>query len=419
MIGIPFIIISVIVTIVLFLLSKIGLPEEIRIWTLLSQISGLLGSVLISWNFLLSIRTLFIEKGFGGLDKVYKTHNILGQLAFILIINHPLFLIINSLPFNSTKLYLVPSLTNLPYLFGILSFYTLLILLVLTIFLDMPYKYWKRTHEYMGLVIIFASIHSLLIISDVSRFMPLRYWILAWDGVALLAFIYKRYLYYIFRKKNNYKVVDILHEQNYLMITLVPIDPNNFLVFKPGQFAFFSIDAKSREEHPFSILEQDGEKIKIGTKIIGNFTLRLSNLKTGDTVSVNGPHGVFGESLEKGREMVWISGGIGITPFLSMIKASSGRDITMIHTGHSSDSNLFVNIFKNYSYYFPNFKFIHHASDLLGRLNQNVIKNYVNLSPSTFVYLCGPNNMMEYLTQELPKTGVKRKHIIFEDFKMK
>ena len=419
MIGIPLISITIICTFVLFALSKIGQNNNDNIYILLSQISGLVGSILISWNFILATRTKIIENTFNGLDKVYKVHNIIGQIAFILLINHPILLIINSLPFNSTKLYLVPNLNNIPYLFGILGVYALIILVTLTLFVDIPYKYWKRIHEYMGLVIILGSIHSLLIVSDTSRYLPLKAWVLAWNSLAILAYFYKRVIYYLIRSKHNYKVYEVVQEKNYLMITLESVNPFKSLKFRAGQFAFFSLSKWSGEEHPFSILEQNESKIKIGTKIIGNFTLQMSNLKVGDLVSVNGPFGVFGDSVKKAKKSVWISGGIGITPFLSLISALNGKFVTMIHTSHSSDSTIFVNIFKNYSYYFPNFKFVHHLSDQLGRLNNTIIKNYVDLSPDTYVFLCGPNVMMESLCNELPKCGIRKKRIIFEDFALK
>lgn len=418
MIGVLSIVLSVLVTSAIFFNSKIINPSPINLWIFLAQSSGIFGALLLSWNYILATRLSIVEKIFGGLDKVYKTHTTLGHLAFILILNHPVFLLIGGLPNNLSKLYLIPSLNNMSYAFGIVALYVFIILLIFTIFIDLPYSFWKKTHELMGIVIILAILHSLYIVSDVSRYLPLRYWLILWNFIAILAFIYKRFIYYIARKRNNYVVKNIEQDKNYIVLTLAPTELKNMIIFKSGQFAFFSI-GNNHEEHPFSILEQNEGEIKIGTKIIGKFTLEMANLSAGAKVSVNGPFGMFSDSVNKAKEVVFISGGIGITPFLSMIKEAKDKNITMIHTAKSGDSNLLVNIFINYSYYFPNFKFIHHLSDNLGRLNRDIVKGYANLSNDTYVYLCGPTSMMEFLSADLPKAGIKRKRIIFEDFKLK
>jgi predicted ferric reductase len=237
--GNLFVFLTITSTLYLFLLAKIYVPEGSQLFTLLSQISGLLGSVLISLNFLISTRLKFIEKIFNGLDKAYHTHNIVGNVAMIFVINHPLFLIIQNLPFNTINLYLAPSVKNLPYAFGILSLYTLILLVVVTLFVDLPYKFWKKTHELMGLVIIFGSIHGLMITSDISRFLPLKIWIVSLNTLAVIAFLYKRYFYYLFLPKSNYKIVQIIHEKNYLLLTLTAVGRG--IVFEAGQFAFISL----------------------------------------------------------------------------------------------------------------------------------------------------------------------------------
>lgn len=385
--------------------------QTISIWLFLAKISGLLGSVLISWNFILATRNFLIEKLFGGLDKVYKIHNIIGNIAFILVIYHPIFLIINSLPFNLTKTYLIPNITNIAYTSGMLALYSLIILVILTIFAKLSYKLWKKTHELMGLVIIFASIHSLLITSDVSIFLPLKIWIIAINIIAILAYAYKRFFYYIYKPKNNYQITSITQDKNYLLISLAATDKDKFIKFRPGQFAFFSVNFDRRDEHPFSILEQNGQHIKIGAKIIGKFTLNLSKLKVDTRVNVFGPFGTFADNLFLHKKMIWISGGIGITPFLSMAKnLSFDQQVTMIHTARSDESKLFTDLFNNYSSSHPNFKFIIHYSNKFNHLTKQNISEISELDSNINVYLCGPKKMMEDLKQE---------RTIYEDFNLK
>ncbi len=420
MIGNLTLIASIIITVILFLFAKLNTTTPIALWTFLAQLTGLLGSILISWNYLLATRFTIFEKTFDGLDRVYKIHNLIGNLSFIILINHPIFLIISNLPFNSTKLYLIPNLSNLPYALGILSLYSLIIFVSLTIFIDLPYKIWKKTHEAIGLVIILGAIHVLLINSDISVYPPLKIWIIGFNIIAIIAYFYKRYLYYLIQPNSNYIIKEILHQRNYLLISLFPKDNNKIIKFNPGQFAFFSVKNDSRDEHPFSILDQQNNQIKIGTKVIGNFTLLLSSLKEGSEITVRGPYGSFANNISKHNKMVWISGGIGITPFFEMVKAlKDDQEVVMIHTAHSSEPRIFSDMYKDLQLSKPNFKFHLHLSDVEGRIDDRNIKRYTSLDGDTYIYICGPSQMMESLSRNLPNNGVKRKRIIFEDFKFK
>jgi predicted ferric reductase len=420
MLGIISILISSFVTAILYFLSKIDNPRNIEGIFLLVQVSGLGASILMSWNFILATRLKFIERIFGGLDKVYKIHNILGNFVFILAINHPIFLLISSLPYNSSKLYLVPNLANIPYALGIISLYLLIIFVSLTIFMDLPYKLWKKTHEYMGLVIILASLHSILVTSDISFYLPLKIWMIFINAVAIICYLYKRFAYYLFMPKNNYSIINITQEKDYLMLDLLANDPNKIINFDAGQFAFISQNKDKRDEHPFSILDQVDGNLKLGTKIVGPFTISLANLRKGSHINVFGPFGSFSENLSKAKKIVFISGGIGITPFYSMLKSvSRGQEVIMIHSSRTNESTLFTNLFIEYQKTHSNFKFFIHNSDTDGHLNYQIINKYCFLNTENYVYICGPKKMMEDVSMDLTDNGLLQKRIIYEDFTFK
>lgn len=414
MFGIFLIIISITLTTILYLFSKIDNPRNIDFLILLVQATGLLASLLMSWNFILATRLRIIEKIFNGLDKVYKIHNLLGNFAFILALNHPIFLLISSLPYNSINIYLVPSLSNIPYALGIISLYLLIIFVSLTIFIDLPYKLWKKTHECIGLVILFSSIHSILVSSDISFYLPLKIWMIFLNSIAIIAYVYKRFLYYIFLPKNNYKIENITQEKDYLLLELVATNIDNKLVSKSGQFVFISREVDTRDEHPFSILENVDDRLKLGAKIVGPFTISLSKLKKGDSITIYGPYGSFSESLDKVKKAIFISGGIGITPFLSMMKEKkSHQEFTLIHSSRSSEPKLFTNLFSE-------FNVVLYNSEIKGRLNYLEIKKYIkDLDSDYYIFMCGPKPMMEDIATNLVKNGLNKKRIVFEDFTFK
>ena len=193
---------------------------------------------------------------------------------------------------------------------------------------------------------------------------------------------------------------------------------NNLLLFKPGQYAFISNSIDVRSEHPFSVVDFSENKVTFGIKIVGEFTKWLSNIKVNDLVNVKGPFGFFSESIEKNNNLVFISAGIGITPFYSMAKSIlDSQNIIMVHSCKTTDSNLLNDYFLNLNK--ANFEFMEHNSDTNGRLNINILKKYIeNINMYTF-YICGPESFMQTIHDELILEGIKKRNIKYEDFTFK
>ena len=81
-----------------------------------------------------------------------------------------------------------------------------------------------------------------------------------------------------------------------------------------------------KELFPFSVSNDPSQaRVRISIKKSGDYTgEKVPLLKKGDKAIVMGPYGMFGERyLKHDRDMIWIAGGIGITPFLSMAKHES------------------------------------------------------------------------------------------------
>lgn len=417
--GIALIGVSLSATVLLWVLSVTSGQGVLISFRGAAQILGILGFMGISWASLLSIRHAVLEELFGGLDKTYRIHHLLGGSAFILIINHPLLLIIDSLPSNTLKTYLLPGPT-ISYTLGVLALYVLLILLILTLFINLPYKLWKLTHEWMGVVILLAGLHAYLVPSALANFLPLKIWIISWGVAALAGYIYKRFGYYRLSAGANYRVEQITREGETVIARLVHDGVGRPLNFVPGQFAFFALPDKPRDEHPFSILSQVRERIAIGFKLSGQFTHKAGELKEGAIVKVHGPFGTFGQILESAKEMVWVAGGIGITPFATMAMGiRPDQRVTFFYTSRVEGPVILTRAFGRFAQMTPNFQMVEHITEKAGHLTAQVIQNTVQLTSKTYVLLCGPKPMMEELTEQLVSIGIKRKRIIYEDFSLK
>lgn len=414
--GWTVVILTQIVTILLWVAAKVDNPVT-SMARGGSQILALLGTMCLVWTFILSIRHKWIEHMFDGLDKMYKAHHIIGGLAFVFLINHALLLIAGAMPENRIAFYLIPA-TRLSFTYGQISLYVMLILLVLTFYIKLPYRLWKITHEWMGLVIIFGGLHTMLIRSDTQNYILLRYWILGWSAIATFAFLYKRYIYYFYPRPVRYKVATIGTQDDLLVISLENVGLG--IKFEPGQYGFFSLPTRKRDEHPLSVLGSDDTKLIVGVKVIGKFTTKLSELSKGDELLVRGPFGQFSEKMNNVKHAVWIAGGIGITPFLSMAKSvRDDQEVDMYFCANVMPAQVITEPFAALSARNPNFRWLPCETSKTGRVTAIQILNHTGNDRDAMYLLCGPKVMMEDLATQLAKAGIKRSHIIYEDFAFK
>lgn len=164
----------------------------------ISQLLALLGVVLMSITLVLSTRMKLVENLFGGLANVYKIHHIAGSAAFVFLLNHPLFLAVQVFPqAKIAALYFFPS-SNTAYNFGIAGLYLMILAFICMVFVKLPYKLWKSVHKLLGPAFILASVHVLLVKSDVSNFFLLRLWI----GLFILAGIFSAVYTLFFQKRS-------------------------------------------------------------------------------------------------------------------------------------------------------------------------------------------------------------------------
>jgi predicted ferric reductase len=413
---------SVLMTFNFFILAKFsGTAEIVWDWKTISQLISLLGTTLLCLSFILSTRNKWMENLFGGLDKVYKIHHISGGLSFVLLLHHPLFLAVNVLPRTDLtfKYFWFSSLWS--YNYGIIALYIMLILLVLTFIINLPYDLWLKTHELMGTALIFASLHIFTISSDVSRYMPLRYWMFFWLALALISVVYMRFLYRFIGPKYKYVVEKVEIIEDVVEVWLKPITKS--MHYYAGQFVFSVFDKLGDEAHPFSISSNgfDG-RIRLDMKILGDYTLKAKHLKVGDMATIYGPYGKFFESLLGKKDLVWIAGGIGITPFIGMIdlaKKWNRQKVELIYCAKTKPEMIFDEEIKNLVNDREHLKYYRHCSADKGRITASSLLEIVDTFENKKFMLCGPIEMMTTLTDQLAALGVKRKNIIFEDFNFK
>ena len=390
--------------------------------TSIGQLSGLIGLALFAINLILAARLKFIENYFNGLNRIYVSHHLIGGIALILLLIHPLSLAVSYIPasVHFAALFLLPSLENIPKTYGSISLALMIVLLFITFFLRWRYHIWKISHKFLGLAFLFASLHIYFIPSDVSRYYPLRFYMLGLVSLGIVAAVYK--IIFGGNKGLAYRVKNVYNPRSWLVeIELEPL--NKSLKFFPGQFAFVSFADKKigKESHPFSITSSPQEKfVRFSVKALGDYTSNLKNLKAGTAVRLEGPYGTFCFRNFPIKQ-IWIAGGIGVAPFLGMARSLIDSDrkykIDFYYCTNNEEEAVYLKEFKDISSRFDNIKINTVFSSEGGKITAKMVeKELSNLLSEEHVLLCGPPLMMKSLESQFKERGVPSGNIHSEEF---
>lgn len=392
--------------------------------TSLGQIAGLVGMTMFSISLILGARLKILDRYFYGLDKVYQNHHIIGAAAFSLLLFHPLFLVFKYINFSlrEAALFFLPS-SDWARNFGIISLFFMIVLLVLTLYIQLKYQRWKLSHKFLVFVFVFAVLHSFYATSDISRDNILRAYILGLAAVGLAAGFWRSFLSKFFNKNFEYEVVKLTALRPDIF-QIEMSSENRVMKFEPGQFIFVSFASRgvSAESHPFSIASAPGaENLKIMAKALGDFTGEIKNLKTGDKVFIEGPFGGFSCKKAPSKNQIWVAGGIGITPFLSMaanLKDDSYK-IDLYYSVKSGEEVVMLDELAGIMFVNKNFKVIPWITSAKGHLNGSVIAELSGDLEGKDIFLCGPPVFMESLRGQFMKLGIKGERIHWENFNFK
>lgn len=180
-----------------------------------------------------------------------------------------------------------------------------------------------------------------------------------------------------------------------------PVSAFNYL---PGQY----VEVKFPDEHISSIGDNrwytlssspSEDLLAITAKLIkpySEFKNRIIKLKPGEEVILSQPIGDFVLPMDKKIPLVFISGGIGITPVRSIIKwlidNNEQRQISLMNIVKKKQDMVFDGLFRDYKMSYIS---------IVTENKEGVVPDTDNLikisSPSSIFYISGPQTMVEYI----------------------
>lgn len=219
-------------------------------------------------------------------------------------------------------------------------------------------------------------------------------------------------------------------------ITTFIFQPETKLDFKPGQFLRYHISDPNPDERSenrfFSISSAPFEnRIQLTTKFTpgesSTFKKALQKLNTNDFVEAFGPSGSFTLN-DPGKQYVFIAGGIGITPFRSILldldKRGEKLNIALLYANRTREA-LFKNELELLATKQPEFKIYYIISDIPtvetqmtdnvsiipGKIDEDLIRSLITHLQSFVFYISGPEPMMMALEEILRKMGIPKENI--------
>jgi len=237
--------------------------------------------------------------------------------------------------------------------------------------------------------------------------------------VVLIGFlVYKSRTYLIFKDKNN--IAPLIYEFWF--------ESKKRFDFIPGQFLEWTVPHKKTDNRGikryFTIASSPTEEnILLATKIpfeSSTFKQNLKNIEIGEKIKVGKPQGNFILPEDEKQKLVFIAGGIGITPFRSMIKYLTNknlkRDIVLFYAANLIEEFCFKDIFEK-----ANIKTVYIVSNKnnvsdswqgeTGYLNEEIIKKHAPFWQERLFYVSGPEPMVRAMVKTLVEMGVSKNKI--------
>ncbi len=208
--------------------------------------------------------------------------------------------------------------------------------------------------------------------------------------------------------------------------------------FLPGQFVMLWIDGVMDEKgvtlkRAYSICScphhKDHVELCVKAEKPGSFAEQLHALPMGSTINMQGPYGRFTLREKCDDDLIFIGGGTGIAPLISMIR-------TVVHEGRKNRMVLFYSIKDEDRYLYleaiealasedVDFHVIIHMTSPdvkewkgeLGRIDEERIKKHLGDDLSGCkVFLCGSREMVKGIKETVLALGTKPENIFQESW---
>lgn len=279
---------------------------------------GTVAIVLMTWSFVLAVRARWFEPLFGGLDRMYAVHRWVGVLSM-----GAMFLHVRLEPevdggFDGVLAMFEDTAKEAA---GVAEF-AFYVLVAISLVRWVPYRWWRLSHKLLGVPFALAAFHTVTIEKPFAADSVWSVALVAISVVGVGAWVWRVVGRDMLLPGLPYRVARTAVHERTLELELSPV--RRPLRQRAGQFAIVKMQLPGlREPHAFTIASGPHEShLRFFVRDLGDWTAAMQQHDlVGASVLVEGPYGRFEPLPRKrsGRRIVWVAGGVGITPFLSAV----------------------------------------------------------------------------------------------------
>jgi len=218
--------------------------------------------------------------------------------------------------------------------------------------------------------------------------------------------------------------------QDVVTLTLVPADREPITGFYAGQYITLMIDGQVRSYSITNAPVVDPCHYEITVKRVDDGAVSsaiIDGVEIGDEIDVKAPEGRFSLPAANAFPVVLLAAGIGITPFMSLIRSLTGAagepDVVLYYSSRNASQHAFASELAEHAVRLPNLTIVNtytapEAGDhpeAEGRLTAAMIDDDLMRRRPRF-YMCGPDDFMKAMTDGLLRRGVPHFEIFRERF---
>lgn len=207
--------------------------------------------------------------------------------------------------------------------------------------------------------------------------------------------------------------------------------------FKPGQAMDLVLanppmtDAAS-SRHAFSIACAPFEEVvTVATRLRGSvFKNALAALSIGSAATLDGPFGSLTLHADPGRPAIFIAGGIGITPFISMLRDATRNELphrfVLVYANRRPEDTAFLSELRRLESCASHFRLLPTMTQLdepgetwpgrTGRIDRNLILGLKNENPMAIYYVAGSPSMVADMRRLLANAAINDEDVRSEEF---
>ncbi len=208
--------------------------------------------------------------------------------------------------------------------------------------------------------------------------------------------------------------------------------PSHRLAFEPGQYMEFTLahprpDSRGNRRYFTLASSPTEDNLRLGVRFYpegSSFKRALSRLDNRTTMLAGQVAGDFTLPKDPDRKLVFIAGGIGITPFRSMLKylvdMNEPRDIVLFYVNRRANEIAYTDVL-NQAQTLPGIRVYYTLTDneaiprnwrgLSGRINTSMMRKLVPDFQERTFYLSGPPDMVRATERMLKNVQVNPRQI--------